>query len=314
MAYTNYIGIDIASRSFEVAVYDNQGTSGFNNNQAGFDRFWTAYRDLLADGLVVVEATGGYENALVSFLVVRGIAVHRASTQKASLFIRSLSLRAKTDRIDARHLARFAAERHPQLVLVELVDADHRRLQQLHMRMDDLKGIRLQETQRSKHPNYAELQDAIASVLQVVEAQIEQLSEQMAAIIKANSMLEKTFRIMTNFSGVGTQTALCLMACMPELGTLSRKGAASLAGVAPHPRQSGRHEGYRSTRGGRVRVRKALFMAVLSAKRYNPGLRDFYQRLIKSGKKKMVAIVATMRKMIVILNAMIRDELYQKTW
>ena len=133
------------------------------------------------------------------------------------------------------------------------------------------------------------------------------IDKKIAELIDNNQVLQQKKQVLTEFKGVGEQTSHALLLMCPELGNLTRRQIASLAGVAPHPRESGHYQGYRSTKGGRSQVKRALFMAVLSAKKYNPLLKKFYDGLVARGKKKMVALTATMRKMIVILNAKVRD-------
>ncbi|MFZ5931770.1 MAG: transposase [Pseudomonadota bacterium] len=133
------------------------------------------------------------------------------------------------------------------------------------------------------------------------------LEKHIAALIAQSPALTAKFAVMTSIKGVGPQTAFTLLACMPELGTLTRRQAASLAGVAPHPKDSGKTQGYRATRGGKGNVKRALFMAAMSARNYNPNLKEFFGRLVQNGKKRMVALIAVMRKLITILNAKLRD-------
>ncbi len=191
-------------------------------------------------------------------------------------------------------------------------------LQALHTRREDLLVMRVAETQRLKHPRYKSLIGSVQAVRDVLDAQIEAIETQMRELVEAHGELKRKKDVLIACKSIGNTTALCLIACMPELGTLTRRQAAALAGLAPHPRDSGKTVGYRATTGGRKTVRKALFMAALSAIRYNPPLKEFYENLKKKGKKPIVALVAVMRKIIVLLNAKIRDacypELKMKTW
>ncbi len=294
----------------------------FDNNESGFKHLQTTLADKsrfeISNIFVVLEATGGYEMDLLLFLCRQNIAVHRVQPLKASHYLRSLRVHGKSDAIDAAALARYGAERHANLALYTPADKDLCTLQALQTRREDLLAMRIAETQRLKHPRYRDLKKSVLAVRKVVEAQIIAIEEQMHELVEANTLLKNKKAVLTDFKGVGETTAMCLIASMPELGTLTRRQVASLAGLAPHPRDSGKYHGYRATRGGRRNVRKALFMAALSAKRYNPQLKLFYDRLIKQGKKPIKALTAVMRKMIVILNAKIRDACYQelnfKTW
>jgi transposase len=311
MGYTYYIGIDIASDNFEAALHGSAAKpERFSNSSEGFAEFCTKFADILPGSLVVLEATGGYENALLLELCRQEVAVHRVQPLKASHYMRSLRVNGKTDALDSMALAKYGAERHENLSLFYPAEENLQLLQDLHMRRSDLMKMRIAELQRSKHPRYARLRQSVGDMLEMLDKEIAKIQEQMSAIIEESHRLRQKHQILTSFGGVGETTAMALLACMPELGTLSRKQAASLAGLAPHPNDSGRTSGYRATRGGRKDVRNALYMAALSAKAYNPQLKEFYDRLILKGKKPIVAMTAVMRKMIVILNAKIRDECY----
>lgn len=311
MTYTYYIGIDIAKRSFDVAVHTKAAKpQRFPNSGEGFAAFVAEYADILADGFVVLEATGGYENALLFYLYERGFDVHRAHPSRSAHFMRSLCINGKTDSLDAIGLARYGAERHETLAVFTPADETLQELSRLHMRLSDLKAMRMAEKQRMKHPRYTALKDSLKAVTETLNTQIDAILMRMEELVEQAQKLKQKYDVLIAFAGIGKATALTLLACMPELGTMTRREVASLAGLAPHPNDSGTHTGYRSTRGGRKHVRNALFMATLSAKSYNPQLKTFFDKLVNRGKKPIVALTATMRKMIVILNAKIRDKCY----
>jgi transposase len=213
----------------------------------------------------------------------------------------------KNDILDSQALARFGAERHAHLPIFVPATQEMQELQTLRMRRNDLIAMRVSEKQRLKHPNYNSLKDSLDKVCDILTQEIMIIDKKIAELIDNNDVLRSKKEILTAFKGVGEQTGNLLLTMCPELGTLTRRQIASLAGVAPHPQESGKYQGYRSTKGGRSEVKKALFMSTLSAKSYNPVLKEFYDRLVTRGKKKMVALTATMRKMIVILNAKVRD-------
>lgn len=307
MTYAYFIGLDIGKASFDVALAATGQPCRFDNSAKGFAAFRKAFADYLPQALVVLEATGGYETALLTDLVGRGFAVHRATPLQARHFARSLRLHGKTDRLDALALARYGAERQTTLPLYVLPDATQQRLQEVLARRLDLVALRVAEQNRLAHPRYAALVDTIRPVLAVLEAQIALLDEALDRLIAQTPALAEAFAVLTNVKGVGRQTAYTLLAAMPELGTLTRRQAASLAGVAPHPRDSGSLRGYRRTLGGRAPVKRALFLAAMAARRFHPELRSFYERLLQNGKQKMVALTAVMRKLITILNAKLRS-------
>lgn len=311
MNYQYYIGIDVGKDSFDVAVHNKAAKPQcFPNSGAGFAAFAKTYADILPESFCVLEATGGYENALLFALCDQGYHVHRAHPLRSAHFRRSLRVSGKTDALDAIGLARYGAERFETLAVFTPAHETLQELSQLQMRLSDLKSMRMMERQRMKHPRYQGLTNSLEKVEKVLSAQIDAITERMNTLVDQAHILKQKYDVLTGFAGIGQTTALTLLACMPELGTMKRRHAASLAGLAPHPRDSGSLKGYRATRGGRKSVRNALFMAALSAKSYNPQLKTFYDRLISQGKKPIVALTATMRKMIVILNAKIRDECY----
>jgi transposase len=315
MTYTHFIGIDIAKESFDAAVHGAAAKPlRFPNGGEGFAAFVEAFETTLATAFVVVEATGGYEAALLAFLLARGIAVHRADPLAAKYFIRSLRKHAKTDKLDAAALARYGAERHATLPLFALKDEAQEQLGMLLSRRQDLISMRNAERARLAHPRYAKLKASLNAIIKALNAQIAAIEDEIAKIVKQSKALAAKVAVMTSVTGIGQKTAALLAGFMPELGTQNRRQAASLAGCAPHPKDSGAFKGYRATTGGRAEVKRGLFMAALSARKSNPVLRAFYERLVQNGKKPMVAITAVMRKLIVILNAMLRNARPQTTW
>lgn len=313
MTCIHFIGIDVSKDWFDAAT-EGAKAARFPNDGGGFAAFVERHAHVLPEALVVLESTGGYERALVRDLVSRGVAVHRADPRAASYFIRSLGRRAKTDGLDAAALARYGAERHASLPLCQPHDEIQETLNALLTRRTDLVAMRVAERNRLQHPNYARLQASVNAVLVTLDAEISHLESRIDALIEQSPQHAARRDVMTAVKGVGRQTAITLLACMPELGTLTRRQAASLAGCAPHPKDSGKTAGYRRTWGGRATVKRALFMAALAARCHNKDLRDFYNRLILNGKKPIVAITAIMRKIITILNAKIRDAQPDRTW
>lgn len=313
--YQTFVGIDISKATFAVAWHqDVEPAAQFANDGAGVAAFLERYAARLAPALVVVEATGGYEAELLTALVTHGVAVHRAAPPAAHFFLRSLGTRAKTDALDAQGWARYGAERHAELPCYALPAAAQEDLTALVARRADLVGIRTAEVNRQQHPRYRRLQPSVPAILSVVQEQIAGIEQQIAALIQASTVLRAKVAVMTSLKGVGPRTAQTLLACLPELGTLTRRAAASLAGCAPHPRDSGTRQGYRPTVGGRAVVKRALFMAAMAARRFHPELRRFYERLRTNGKRPLVALTALMRKLVVILNAKLREAATTATW
>lgn len=313
MSYLHFFGVDVSKDHIDIALYTETTRvkatkpKRYPNSSKGFAAFLTDNTNILADSFVVLEATGGYETALLNTLCEQGIAVHRATPLQAKHFIRSLGKIAKTDKLDALALARYGFERHATLPLFVQKSPEMQELCDLLMRRDDYMAIRKAEIVRLKHPRYINIKQDVKKHLAYVDKQINSIRKKIKLLINASSELKQKMEVLTSVKGIGEQTAFVLLGLMPELGTLTRRQAASLAGCAPHARDSGKMRGYRQVWGGRRAIKTALFMASLSASRSNVELSAFYKRLVLDGKKKMVALNAVMRKLIVILNAKLRD-------
>lgn len=300
------IGCDVGKDT--IVVFDSiEGrVTSVPNKPAALQAF---ARTLDPASLVVCEATGGYEAALLDALVQAGRAVHRADARKVKAFIRSLGTLGKTDTIDAMALARYGQERHDRLPLWQPRDETRARLATLVTTRQDLVAERTAFGNRLAAPGSHAVAGSLKRVLRSLDREIAVIEADIAALIESHATLARSIAVLQTIAGIGATTAATLLALMPELGTLPRRQAAALAGLAPHPRQSGARDGYRRTRGGRPNVKRALFMAALSARRHNAQLRPFYERLVSNGKKPLVAITALMRKMLVIANARLRDQL-----
>jgi transposase len=263
----------------------------------------------MAPAFVVCEATGGYEAALLAAAVREGLPAHRGDPRKISAFLRSLRSVAKTDPIDAKGLARYGQERHDQLPLWQPPAKIQQTLQQLVRLRADMVASRADYARRLKAPGAAAAKTHILTLIRSFDSRITALSSQISRLVTADTRISLMVNTIIQIPGCGPITATTLAATMPELGQLSGRQAAALSGTAPHPRDSGQHKAYRAVRGGRQDIKHALFMAALAASRHNPQLKPFYDRLIANGKKPIVAIVATARKLITIINAKIRDQI-----
>jgi transposase len=301
---TGFIGCDVGKA--EIVAFDSRTghTTKISNTGAALARFAAS---LDPDVLVICEATGGYEAALLDALVTAGRRVHRADARKVKAFIRSLGSLGKSDAIDACALARYGSERHDRLACWQPRDRQRDRLHLLVTARRELVRQRVAYRNRLQAPGMAPIEPRLGRILVALDAEIAGLDTDIDTLIKACQPLRQTVSVLRSIAGIGPATAAQLTALMPELGTLGRRQAAALAGLAPHPRQSGSNDAYRRTRGGRPEVKQALFMAALAATRHNPTLRNFYQRLKNNGKKPIVALIAVMRKIIVVANARIRD-------
>lgn len=301
------IGCDVGSR--EIVIFDNLSARTVRlANERSALLAWAS--GLPADAFVVLEATGGYELLLLAALSSAGVAAHRADARKVKAFIRSLGTLAKTDAIDARALVRYGEERNASLVRWQPPEAARARLQALVLTRRDLVADRTAYRNRLKAPGAQHAARHLEAVIACLDSQIAAVEADINALIEHTKTLKATATVLLGITGIGATTAAALIALLPELGTTDRRRIASLAGLAPHPRQSGASNAYRRVRGGRPEIKRVLFMAALAACRARGPLRDAYNRLIENGKKHIVAVIAIMRKIVVIANARIR-QLYQ---
>lgn len=303
--YQHFIGIDISKNNFAAAIYGHNKSNLYPNDTEGFDLFYKDHKAYLKDGLVVLETTGGYELALICYLQNKTLSVHRANTRKVKHFIHSFGRQAKTDAIDARGLAHYGYERHASLELFK--PNSQQKLLKLVQRRIELKHMLVQEKNRRQAPDQRELINSFNVIIKAIEGEIISIDNEISVICKEDVDLNDKKKILKTIKGIGDVIAIELLALLPELGKINRKQIASLAGLAPHPNESGKKIGYRSTRGGRAEVKPILFMAAMTSCRTHSVGGIFYKKLIENGKKKMVALTALMRKILVIANAKLRD-------
>jgi transposase len=302
--FSRFIGCDVGKATIVIFQLGGETTQTIPNCKPDIERFAAT---LDTDCLTVCEATGGYEDLLLTTLTAAGIATHRADARKVKAFIRSYGVLGKTDDIDARQLAFYAKERQAKLPLWCAPSQNITRLQSLILARQDMVADRVAWNNRIKAPGSDDAKHHLKAILKAINIQIAAIQIEIDATLKATYELRSKARVLATITGIGDTTAATLMALMPEMGTMDRRQAAALAGLAPHPKQSGASNAYRRTRGGRPQVKKALFMAAMSASKHHPKLKQTYQRLLSAGKKPMVALIAIMRKLIVIANAKLRD-------
>lgn len=310
-SYHNFIGIDIGKFNFVVAVYNNKQTQEFENNPEGIARFFEHYNSIISESLCVLETTGGYEIELLMILCSNNVPVHRASTRKVKNFIRSFGNDAKTDILDAKALALYGAERKDKLQLFVPKSSSDLELYQLAMRRQDLIKMLIAEKTRLQGPNVGFTKESCKFMIDTISDQIKLVTNRISSLIEENTALDSRKETLKTISGIGDNSAGQLLILLPELGTLNRKQIASLTGLAPRSNESGTYRGYRSIMNGRDNIKPILFMVAMAARRSNSMFKIFYEKLISRGKKKMVALTALMRKIIVIANAKIRDLINQ---
>jgi transposase len=299
----SFIGIDVGKSQLDAARHDSPATHSFSNTPEGLVKILTWIQDV-SPALVAVEASGGYERALVHFLSSAGIQVAVVSPNQVLDFARAHNQKAKTDKLDAHNIAYFASIMKPRVfsppspVQEKLLALVTRRRQIAHMIIPEKN--RLMQACPDIRPRIQEHIDWL-------EEEEKEIEEKMRDLINSDPDMQEKLKILSSAKGVGDVSAFSMLAELPEMGTIGGKQISALLGVAPFNRDSGKKKGKRRTGGGRYNARSAFYMATLSAIRWNPVIKRFYERLLSQGKEKKVAIVACMRKFIVILNAMLRD-------
>lgn len=300
-----YIGIDVAKRHWDVVVEGRHGVRRFKADAAGLATLLLWLEDLHPT-LVCLEATGGYERMLREALHQQGISVSVVNPRQIRDFARALGQLAKTDEIDAAMIARFAATFNPEPD--EPLTPNQERLRSLRARRQQVVHSLTQEKNRLETAPDAEAKESIQQAIDFYDRQLRDLNERIAELTRTDPDMRRRLDLLITVPGVGAVTAAGLLAELPELGTLNRGQAAKLVGLAPINRDSGSLRGKRMIGGGRAQVRRSLYMATLVATKHNPLIRSHYQQLIQRGKAKMTALVACMRKLLLILNAMIKNQ------
>lgn len=306
--YHNFLGIDIGKFSFAVAVHSQKNNSKeYENNLQGITEFLDDYRDILNQSLCILETTGGYELELLYTLCSNKIAVHRADSRKVKSFIRSYGNSAKTDNLDAKALALYGYERYEKLELFTPLSKNALSLFALLQRRLDLKQMLVAEKNSSKSPGCTLVKKSCQQMIKAANEQVELVDQQIQSLISSDPILKEKQKILQTVPGIGKIISSELVILLPELGKLDRRRIASLCGVAPRANDSGTYQGYRRTGKGRKDIKPILFVAAMAARNSNSPLKLFYENLISKGKKKMVALTALMRKIIVIANARIKE-------
>ena len=300
------VGIDVSKKTLDVAIGSGGAIEQVPNTEVGCATLAGRLRRLGTSKrpeLVVVEATGGLERGVVAALEDIGLAVAVVNPRQARDFARCLNRLAKTDRIDAQMLAEYGEAVGPEPR--PRPDAATREAQSLVARRRQLVEMVTMEKHRL-HQASPRTRPSIRRHLEYLEGEVAEIERQLADEITANPVWQATYRRLLTANGIGAVTATLLVFELPELGTLDRKQIAALVGVAPFNRDSGTHRGKRFCSGGRAAVRSGLYMATRAAIRSNPPIRALYARLVAAGKLDMVALVACLRKLLSILNVMVR--------
>jgi len=303
-----YLGIDVSKDFLDLHTRPTGQTLRVANDPDGVASI-TTRAAALCPALVVIEATGGYEHPLAAALATAGVPLAVVNPRQVRDFAKAIGRRAKTDAIDAAVLAQFAESIRPEPR--PLPDADTRRLAELVDRRRQLLGMRTMESNRLAQVTDRTVRRDIEAHLRWLGGRIETADAELAAAVEASPVWRANDELLQSIKGIGPVVSRTLLAEFPELGRLTRQQVGALAGVAPLNRDSGRRRGRRFIAGGRAGVRTALFQAALSARRFNPALRAFAERLAAKGKAAKVVLIAVARKLLVIANAVLRD---RKPW
>jgi len=306
-----YVGVDVSKARLDVGLWPGGESFSVGNDAQGVEQLLLRMLQLRPCA-VIIEASGGLESLLVGELCEAQVAVAVVNPRQPREFARSLGQLAKTDRLDARMLAQFghSAHRSGRLTLTQLQPAAEAELKALVRRRRQLLGMLVAETNRRQRASKV-VKKSIVATIRSLKRTLAELEQQLRETVKHSPAQKAKAAILEQVPGVGPQLARSLIAEVPELGQLGRRQIAALIGVAPYAHESGKFKGRRMIWGGRAAVRSTLYMAMLSATRYNPLLAPFYRRLLDRGKSKKLAYIACARKLLVILNAMFRDH---TTW
>jgi len=302
---SEFIGIDVSKATLDVAVHTSGARLQAENSEQGLKRLSEQLLEL-APELVVMEASGGYERLCAATLAQAGLPVAVVNARQVRAFAVATGVLAKTDAVDARVLAHFAAAVRP--AVRPLPDEQRATLDEIMGRRRQLVGMLVMEKNRLAQARNPGVRRDIKSLIAVLEKRIGGCDGELQRQIQASPVWRTQEDLLRSFNGIGPVSARVLLVELPELGTLDRKKIAALVGLAPIARDSGRHRGRRSIAGGRGQVRSSLYMATVAAIRANAVISAFYQRLREAGKPAKVAIVACMRKILTILNAMVRTQ------
>jgi len=305
---TTHVGIDVAKDRLDIAVHESGEALAADNREDAFAELIERLKRL-DPALIVLEASGGYEQALLFALLAAGLPAALVNPRQTHNFAKATGALAKTDRIDARVLAHFAATVHPavaappspeRLALTELVN---RRTALIEMLTAEKNRLRLAKTKVARR--------LIEQHIAWLKRQLKDTDQELKGVIARSETWQALERLLSSVPGIGRVATASLLALLPELGRLNRREIAALVGVAPFNHDSGRYRGARRIAGGRGAVRTVLYMCAVAALRCNPTLKAFYDHLKRQGKPSKVALTACIRKLLVTLNAIVRD---RKPW
>ncbi|UGY07127.1 IS110 family transposase [Bradyrhizobium quebecense] len=305
---TIYVGIDVSKDRLDVHVRPGEEAFAVARDGKGLEEL-VARLQAISPVLIAVEATGGFETIVAAALAGAQLPLVVVNPAQIRHFAQPVGQRAKTDPIDAAVIARFVEAVKPEPRAMP--DQEARLLAELVSRRRQIIEMIVAERQREKRAENVRVRKSLVRHIKVLEKELPEIDNDIDTLVRGSPVWRAKEELLVSFPGVSNTLARTFLAEVPELGTLNRRQIASLAGLAPFTRQSGRWKGKSMIGGGRAKLRAGLYMAALSASRYHPQLKVFYRRLVTAGKPKMVALIAVARKVLTTLNAMLRD---QKPW
>lgn len=303
-----FVGVDVSKRQLEVFLPDSRRRLTVENSAEAI------VRDLVAPlkgrkrkrTLVVLEASGGYESTLLKTLAQEGVAAALVNPRRVRDFAKGIGRDAKTDPIDAEVIAKYGQVVRPAPWAAK--SAEEEKLKALVTRRSQLLQLIAQEKNRLQQTADAEIQDFIRKSLESLKKQLKEIDARLAGCVQSNTAQARKVEILSSVKGVGAVAISTVLAELPELGQLNREEIAKLVGVAPLNDDSGDRRGQRVVKGGRSHVRRVLYMSALVATRHNARIKEYYQRLLAKGKLKKVALVACLRKLLTILNVLVKND------
>jgi transposase len=305
----SYIGVDVAKSKLDIFISDTGEFLTIANSKASINKFIKSHILTLDNPLVVCETTGGWERIMLLCLIKHNVDSHLAHASKIHYFAKSKGILAKTDKLDAKIIASFA--------ISENLSPSHNNLDEVSMELKDLvmRKIQIKETlchekQRRRDHLSKQAQKSIERSVKFCDKELLLLDKQINQIFDSKEEYIKANKIIKSMIGVGDVTAQTMIVLLPELGKANKRQIAALVGVAPYNNDSGKKSGMRRIRGGRMEIRNVLYMAALSSIRYNPVMKEYYDNLVNRGKIKKIALIAVMRKMLLVLNSLMANGTY----
>lgn len=301
----SYIGVDISKDKLDIFIHDTNQFITISNNKTSINKFIKSCLSKISNPLIVCESTGGWERLMLLHLTKFNISFHVAHATKIYHYAKSKGILAKTDKLDAKTIALFAISE--KLLPSNNIDEVQMELKDLVMRKIQLKTSLCSELQRRRKHLSKSVRDSIDKTVNFYKKELIKLDKEIHKIFDSSQRYTDDNKIIQSMKGVGDVTAETMIVLLPELGKVNKRQIAALVGVAPYNNDSGRKSGRRRIKGGRMEIRNVLYMAALSSIRYNETIKKYYHQLLERKKEKKIALIAVMRKMLVILNSMMAN-------